>query len=163
MAGIISSCHAFIVAVMLLAGGPPVPFRKKAEEGSRWATAMATSAAALNPNAGVSGEGATRNSIVSILLSLLNLRLGYWTTNPKKDPFPFPPNFFKPGITTEVRRAGLTENRTNIQLSDGGHFENLALYELIRRKLGLIILSDGGADPKFNFDDLAKCGGEGES
>ena len=130
-------------------------FQKKGGRGITLATAMATSAAALNPNAGVSGEGITRNSIVSILLSILNLRLGYWTTNPKKDPFPFPPNFFVPGLTSEAFRTGLTENRTNIQISDGGHFENLALYELIRRKLGLIILSDGGADPNFNFDDLA--------
>lgn len=130
-------------------------FQKKGGRGITLATAMATSSAALNPNAGVSGEGVTRNSIVSILLSILNLRLGYWTTNPKKSPLPFPPNFFVPGLTSEVFRTGLTENCTNIQLSDGGHFENLALYELIRRKLDLIVLSDGGADPKFNFDDLA--------
>ena len=48
------------------------------------ATAMAASAAALNPNAGVSGEGITRNIAVSLLLSVLNLRLGYWTINPGK-------------------------------------------------------------------------------
>jgi hypothetical protein len=130
-------------------------FQKKGSRGITLATAIATSSAALNPNAGVSGEGATRNSIVSILLSILNLRLGYWTTNPIANPLPFPPNFFVPGMTSELLRTGLSEKRTNIQLSDGGHFENLALYELIRRKLGLIILTDGGADPKFNFDDLA--------
>lgn len=130
-------------------------FQKKGSRGITLATAIATSSAALNPNAGVSGEGVTRNSIVSILLSILNLRLGYWTTNPKKNPLPFPPNFFFPGISSEILRRGLSETDKNIQLSDGGHFENLALYELIRRKLSLIVLSDGGADPKFNFDDLA--------
>jgi len=31
------------------------------------------------------------------------------------------------------------------------------LYELIRRKLQLIILSDGGADPQFRFDDLGNA------
>jgi hypothetical protein len=40
-------------------------------------------------------------------------------------------------------------------LSDGGHFENTACYELIRRRLPLIILCDDGADPEYNFADLA--------
>jgi hypothetical protein len=111
----------------------------------------------LNPNAGCSGEGVTRNSVVSILLSILNLRLGYWTTHPQLDPSRFPPNFIAPGMTSEVTRRGLKETSRNIQLSDGGHFENLAIYELIRRKVELIIVSDGGADPEFNFDDLANA------
>ncbi|MDH5381849.1 MAG: patatin-like phospholipase family protein, partial [Cyclobacteriaceae bacterium] len=131
-------------------------FQKKGvRRGITLPTAIATSAAALNPNAGCSGEGVTRNSIVSILLSLLNLRLGYWTTNPAKRAKYLPPNFFFPGLFSEIFRFGLSEEKTNIQLSDGGHFENLALYELIRRKLNIIVLSDGGADPHFNFDDLA--------
>ena len=41
-----------------------------------------------------------------------------------------------------------------MQLSDGGHFENLALYELVRRKCKLIVLLDGGADRRFTFSDL---------
>lgn len=121
------------------------------------ATAMATSAAAVNPNAGVSGEGATRNAIVSVMFSILNIRLGYWTTNPRYNPWKLPPNFFMPGMTSEIIRAGLRETRRNIQLSDGGHFENLAIYELIRRELDVIVLSDGGADGRFNFDDLANA------
>ncbi|MFI5179787.1 MAG: patatin-like phospholipase family protein [Thermoanaerobaculia bacterium] len=40
-------------------------------------------------------------------------------------------------------------------LSDGGHFENTACYELIRRRLPLIVLCDDGADPEGRFDDLA--------
>ena len=121
------------------------------------ATAMATSAAALNPNAGVSGEGVTRNIVVSLLLSMLNLRLGYWTRNPGKKKSLGSPNFFVPGLTSEILRLGLSEKSSHIQLSDGGHYENLALYELVRRKLDLIIVSDGGADPEFNFDDLANA------
>jgi hypothetical protein len=121
------------------------------------ATAMATSAAALNPNAGVSGEGYTRNKMVSILLSMLNLRLGYWTENPRCDKDVRPPNFISPGISSEILRNGFKETDSRILLSDGGHFENLGLYELIRRKLDLIIISDGGADGIFNFDDLANA------
>jgi len=118
-------------------------------------TAMATSAAALNPNAASSGEGVTRDTLVAILLGMLDLRLGYWTSNPKNEKFFLPPNFFFPGISSELMRKGLNDTNSNIQLSDGGHFENLAIYELLRRKSKLILVSDGGADPLFNFDDLS--------
>lgn len=130
---------------------------QKQVSGITLATAMATSAAALNPNAGVSGEGLTRNTVVSILLSILNLRLGYWTVNPNVTTPLWPANFFMPGLTSEVTRRNMHEKARNIQLSDGGHFENLALYELIRRKAGFIVVSDGGADLQFNFDDLANA------
>lgn len=132
-------------------------YQKTGEHGLSLATAMATSAAALNPNAAVSGEGATRSIVVSILLSFLNLRLGYWANNPFKDNTMLPPNFLFPGLTTEIFRSGFQEDSRRIQLSDGGHFENLAMYELIRRKAELILVSDGGADPAFNFDDLANA------
>ena len=130
---------------------------KTATRGITLASAMATSAAALNPNAGVSGEGVTRNAIISILLSMLNLRLGYWTCNPKTKKMIGSPNFFTPGLSSEIFRNGFSENSNNILLSDGGHFENTAMYELIRRKCNLIIVSDGGEDHKFNFDDLANA------
>ena len=132
-------------------------FQRTGSRGITLASAMATSAAALNPQAGVSGEGLTRNAMISMLLSLLNLRLGYWTTNPDRKPSVFPPNFFVPGFSHEVLGRGFDESSRNILLSDGGHFENLAIYELIRRKVSLIVLSDGGADPQFNFDDLANA------
>lgn len=38
-------------------------------------------------------------------------------------------------------------------LSDGGHFENTAAYELIRRRVPLIVVSDCGADPAYEFED----------
>lgn len=40
-------------------------------------------------------------------------------------------------------------------LSDGGHFENLGAYELIRRRLPLIVVVDADADPDYGFADLA--------
>ena len=39
-------------------------------------------------------------------------------------------------------------------ISDGGHFENLAAYELVRRRCGTIIISDGECDPKLTFEGL---------
>ena len=130
---------------------------KTSSRGITLASAMATSAAALNPNAGVSGEGVTRNAVVSILLSMLNLRLGYWTGNPEKEIMWGSPNFFSPGLSSEIFRNGFSENSNNILLSDGGHFENIGIYELIRRKCNLIIVADGGEDHKFNFDNLANA------
>jgi Patatin-like phospholipase len=128
------------------------------KQGITLATAMSVSAAALNPNAGVSGQGVSRNSAVSFLLSLLNLRLGYWTSNPQwPNPLGFNANLISPGLTSEILKTGLTEKNKYVQLSDGGHFENLGLYELVRRKLDLIIVSDGGADAGYNFDDLANA------
>ena len=121
-------------------------------------TAMAISGAAVNPNAGVGGRGITRNKLVSTLMFLLNLRTGYWAPNPNvKKPRPFPPNFFFPGIRGGLLGTGLSEERRRIELTDGGHFENLGLYELVRRKLSVIIVSDAGADPDFHFADLANA------
>ncbi len=39
-------------------------------------------------------------------------------------------------------------------MSDGGHFENLGVYELIRRRCRHIVLCDAGADPELSFWDL---------
>lgn len=125
------------------------------------ASAMAISGAAMNPSAGCGGEGITRSPFLSVLMGLLNFRLGYWVPNPKnwqtwrgglRNP-----NFLLPGLWEVLIRNRLTEKGYFLQLSDGGHFENLGLYELVRRKLRLIIVCDGGADPKFTFGDLANA------
>ncbi|MFQ5637813.1 MAG: patatin-like phospholipase family protein [bacterium] len=130
--------------------------RKHRCRGMTLPTAMAISGAAVNPSTGSAGKGLTRNRLVSMLMGLLNLRLGYWAPNPNREKtWPSPPNFIVPGFTGDVLGLGLKESSRAIELTDGGHFENLAVYELIRRKLALIILSDGGADPEFNFGDLA--------
>jgi len=116
------------------------------------ATAMSISGAAANPNTGAGGVGLTRSRSVSLLMALLNLRLGYWTCNPRNGSGWMRPNHFLPGL---MQAFGLhRETSRFIELSDGGHFDNLALYELIRRRLKLIILCDGAADPNFGFADL---------
>lgn len=122
------------------------------------ATSMAVSGAAANPNAGVTGKGLTTNPLVSLLMSLLGIRLGIWVPNPK---YRFVqwirPNHFWPGLYEVGKLIGLkgyNENRAFLQISDGGHFENLAIYELIRRRAPLIICCDGGADENFEFNDL---------
>lgn len=46
-------------------------------------------------------------------------------------------------------------SRKHWYLSDGGHFENMGGYELIRRRLARIVLVDAEADPDYTFDGLA--------
>ena len=118
------------------------------------ATAMAISGAAVDPN-----MYATRSRPISFLMTLLNLRLGYWIRNPK-----FPASlkgiFSRPWwylyMLREMFGKGLNEHCRHVHLADGGHFENLGLYELVRRRCRFIIISDAGADPEFGFGDLAK-------
>jgi len=122
------------------------------------ATAMAISGAAVNPHTGPSGSGATRNWLVSFLMSFFNFSLGYWAKNPRMNPDKIKfkrPNYFRPGFFKGLLGLGFNEDSKFIELSDGGHFENLAVYELIRRRVKTIIISDGGADLDFNFSDLA--------
>jgi predicted acylesterase/phospholipase RssA len=119
-------------------------------------TAMAISGAAVNPSTGVGGKGITRQPLLSMLMGLLNIRLGYWAPNPNpKRAASSIPNYFLPGLSEMFTRWKLNEKASYVELTDGGHFENLALYELIRRRARLIIVCDAGADPKFQFSDFA--------
>lgn len=119
------------------------------------ATAMAVSGAAVDANASV-----TRNRSLSFVMSLLNLRLGYWTVNPRSYRFWFLPPLanvgFLKGLFCDLLGQGLSEKQQLVHLSDGGHFENLGLYELLRRKCSIIVISDAGADKDRTFSDLAK-------
>lgn len=110
--------------------------------------AVTISAAAVNP-----GMGIYSNKILSLMTTVLNLRLGYWTWNPSwmKTSYPivFWPFYF---IYELFSRIGTDKKMVNI--SDGGHIENLAVMELLRRKCRLILAVDAGADPLFTFADL---------
>lgn len=121
---------------------------------SNLATAMAISGAAVDPN-----TYATRSRPLSFLMTLFNVRLGYWARNPKYSntcnlPLRAPAWYYY--IFREMLGAGLSENCRQIHLSDGGHFENLGVYELVRRKCKYILASDAGCDPQYQFSDLAK-------
>ena len=132
-------------------------------------SAMAVSGAAAHPNTGAGGEGVTRNYFVAFLMAFLNIRLGLWARNPepRKGPDRVPgiiakvsnliakvPNFIYPGLR-ELLSYQIDEKGRHVLLTDGGHFENLGIYELIRRRCKVIIACDGAADPEFSFSDLA--------
>jgi hypothetical protein len=137
--------------------------KKKAQElwmqgGLTLATAMAISGAAVNPNSGVRTKDIMRGRAVSIVMAVLNLRLGYWAHNPGKPPRRrwYPASLIWPGVK-QIPRRGIDSKSGYVELSDGGHFENLGLYELIRRRVDVIVVSDASMDPKLSFASLANA------
>jgi len=113
------------------------------------ATAMSISGAAVNPN-----NYFTRSRPLSFLMSLLNLRLGYWFPNPAGSNAS---HSWHSLMFRELFGYGLHENCDALQLSDGGHFENLGLYELVRRRCKFILVVDAGMDDNWEHVDLARC------
>ena len=115
---------------------------------TRLATAMAISGAAASPQ-----MGELSSPILTFILTLLNVRLNRWMPNPdpsRKAWIKFWPYYF----VKELLNKGKEDDRL-LNLSDGGHHENLGIYPLIKRRCKVIIASDAGADPNFNFGDLA--------
>lgn len=49
----------------------------------------------------------------------------------------------------------LTEHGRSVNVSDGGHLENLATFELLRRRCRYIIVGDAEQDPEHAFEGLA--------
>lgn len=114
------------------------------------ATAMAVSGAAVSTHMGT----LARRRLLRPLLWIA--RLGYWLPNPRS--------------TKRVgwRRAGLWEmlrdlfgqlheNTDYVNLSDGGHIENLGVYELLRRRTKFVICIDGERDPGLHCTGLIKA------
>jgi hypothetical protein len=126
---------------------------------------VALSGAAFTP-----GLGARTSLSLSLLLGLANVRLGYWWNSGIKprlrglDKVTFGPwvervlNVLLPVQThllNEVLGRFHGPARMRWYLSDGGHSENTGAYELIRRRLPFIVISDAGRDQKYQFEDLA--------
>ena len=118
--------------------------------GIKLGTAMAISGAAANPNWGYHSAPQT-----AFLLTLFNVRLGWWMGNPTDDKA-----FRRPGPGVALKwlfyeLLGLVdESSAYLNLSDGGHFENLGFYELARRRCRYIIAIDGEADKDYRFEGL---------
>lgn len=125
------------------------------------ATAIAISGAAVNPNAACGGRGVSRDMFVSFMLALFNIRLGYWVRNPRLRSTTSGllkyawPNLLHPGLRQGLLGAGLHRGAMFLELTDGGHFDNTGIYELVRRGIDTIVLSLASADPEFSLADLA--------
>jgi len=117
--------------------------------------AITISGAAANPNMGYNSS-----TVLGMIMTLFNARLGVWLANPGR---PGAGCWFKTGPTYSIRplideALGLTSDRNAwVNLSDGGHFENLGLYEMVLRRCRTIVVVDGSADPSFHFDDLGNA------
>jgi hypothetical protein len=127
----------------------------KVESGLSLGTALAISGAAVSPNMGYHSSPS-----IALLLTLFNVRLGWWLGNPGKagqDTY----TAEGPKLAVEPLFAeafGLTnDDSPYVYLSDGGHFENLGLYEMVRRRCRLIVVVDAGCDPDFAFEDLGNA------
>lgn len=174
---------------------PTTHYSSRKAGGLSLGRAMAISGAAASPNMGYHSS-----TLVAMVMSLFNVRLGWWLPNPRArraddavdddatgtaahtgahgatdgastqpaddaDPAAWPgrrawarwgrtdPRF---GLGTLIGEtlARTSEQRDFVYLSDGGHFENLGVYEMVRRRCRLIIVSDATADADFSHDDL---------
>ncbi|NMG68124.1 hypothetical protein GPA19_24650, partial [Azoarcus indigens] len=98
------------------------------------------------------GAGPRTGLGFSALLGLLGVRLGYWWRSGSGEKTSTPTTA---GALMDEFTANFNPDKYRYwYLSDGGHFENTAAYELIRRKLKQIVVADCGADPDYSFDDL---------
>lgn len=126
--------------------------------GVRVGTAISISGAAASPNMGFH-----TSPPLAFLMTLFNVRLGWWLANSRYannelstgSPEGGPP--FSLFYLLNELLASTTDRSDYVYLSDGGHFENLAIYELIRRKCKYIIASDGDADTAVSFGDLGNA------
>jgi hypothetical protein len=108
------------------------------------ASAIAISGAAAAPNMGTNAASRYRQ-----ILSMLNVRLNVWLKRPDRSaPFWAWLYFWREML------GSMTEASAYVNLSDGGHIENLAVYELLRRQCKFIIAVDGEADPLRQFGAL---------
>jgi hypothetical protein len=115
-------------------------------------TAFSVSGAAVDPD-----TYATKSRAVSFLMALLNVRLGIWVANPRHEPRRLRWPAWYHLMMREMLGVGLDEKDGRIHLADGGHFENLGLYELLRRRCRYIVVSDAGADPHATLADLGQA------
>jgi hypothetical protein len=132
-------------------------YRRADEYGDKLSlgSAMTISGAAVSPNMGYNSSPA-----YSILMTLFNVRLGAWYGNPG----PSGEKIYQhsgpviSAVPLLAEALGVTTaDRRYVYLSDGGHFENLGIYEMIRRRCRLIVVSDGGEDQKMAFADLGNA------
>jgi hypothetical protein len=149
------------VATPQFCGAADLGFRPTAEfgdpkaDGISLGTAMAISGAAINSNMGYH-----TSPTIAFLLTLLNVRLGWWLGNPGKAGAGTyredGPRFALPPLLSEMFER-TNEDSPYVYLSDGGHFEDFGLYEMVRRRCRLIVIVDGGQDAERGFEDLGNA------
>ncbi len=117
------------------------------------------------------GRGRASNPLSALFMGLVNLRLGFWWDSgirATERPGRFPANAWRrikelPGNLFRAHQLLLSEWRARFDgpskefwnLTDGGHMDNSAVYELIRRTVPFIICTDATRDLDYSFEDVA--------
>ncbi len=109
------------------------------------------------------GVGSRTSLGLSLLTGFGNVRLGYWwnANVPPAERLGRIPLLFRGlfpvqnYLLDEFTARFPGSARRHWYLSDGGHFENMGGYELIRRRLPLIVIIDAEADPDYTFGGLS--------
>ena len=123
------------------------------EESLTLGQAIAVSGAAANPNMGYH-----TSPLTSFLMTVFNARLGGWFANPafKTQATRVSPTFAFHSLVNEL--FGTADDGSKfVDISDGGHFENLGIYELVRRRCRLIVAGDAECDSDLAFGSLGKA------
>jgi hypothetical protein len=141
--------NGFVPTAMLYPGGPNV------------ATAVAASGAALSPNWGYHTKPAT-----AFLMTMFDVRLGLWVPNPRRSasagqPVNAPagdlpsasPGFAPTRLLSELL-GRVDDTSSYVYLTDGGHFDNMGLYELVRRRCYHIVICDAEEDGQYTFEGI---------
>jgi hypothetical protein len=122
-------------------------------------TAVAISGAAASPNMGYHSSSA-----ITFLMTFFNVRLGWWLGNPgtaggTTGGTTFDRSHPRWAVRPLLEETlGLTDDANPyVYLSDGGHFENLGLYEMVLRRCHTIVAVDAGEDHDCKFEDLGNA------
>ena len=122
------------------------------DAGVRLGMAVALSGAAASPN-----MGAHSSPPLNFLMTMFNVRLGRWCPNPRRPTWlsSSPPI----GLFSLLAELfGMTNtNARYVHLSDGGHFDNLGIHELVRRRCRLVVAVDVASDRALAFEDLGNA------
>lgn len=125
-------------------------------QGITLGTAVTISGAAASPSMGMYSTPA-----MTFLMTLLNARLGSWVGNPgragSRTWFERDPPRGGGLLVLDELLGRTTDTRPYVYLSDGGHFDNLGLVEMVRRRCRFIVVVDAGADPGYSYADLANA------
>ena len=128
------------------------------------ATAVSMSGAAASPN-----WGSHSNPGTAFLMTMFNVRLGWWLFNPRRsalagasltevpDQVDWPSPRFAP-LELAKELLGMADDTSKyVYLSDGGHFDNMGLYELVRRRCYRIVICDSEQDEDYFFEGIANA------
>jgi hypothetical protein len=142
-------------------GGRAKPGDADEKRGISLGTSIAISGAFVSPNMGYMQS----SPVIRFLMTLFNVRFGWWLGNPGRAGDgtsdlirTYDLNSPRLSVKPIVKEAlGMTNDKSDyIYLSDGGHFENFGLYEMVLRRCRLIVIGDASSDAEYTFESLGQ-------